>query len=534
MSKILLILEVSRKQDYIFSSIHLRDNAARSDIIRYVTSEEYFEQAAPEYYNSRENFVYAGGGHTILQFGDRETATRFAEQVTQKAMREYDGLELFAKQMEYRETDENGKPATPGQNLVWLSEALEQKKSLRKASFRLTSLGIEKKLKEKDKQKNKTGQEISPEREEWKKIRERYDELLKPKGWSFAERFEDMQGLIDENFIAVVHIDGNSMGKRVKNLYDSETESWDACCDKLRCFSEGVQHDFEAAFREMAAEVAVYEADNPAGNTGILPVRPVILAGDDVCFVARGCLGLECAERFMKHLSGKVNPQDGKPYAACAGVAMVHLKYPFHQAYDLAEALCSSAKKYGVSLCDNGSVSAMDWHMEFGQLKENLRAIREDYQTEDGRRMELRPVVVLQGDMTEDAQEKMNVRTYSFVRDMCLQMKQAVQTDGEKIARSKLKELRNAIKQGELECRYALQDGEITNLFRAVFKAQYNTADEQYAKYADMLKDGELIDKQPFRTFDDGGKNGSEPVSHCLFFDAIEMMDHFERLEGKV
>lgn len=53
MSKILLILEVSRKQDYIFSSIHLRDNAARSDIIRYVTSEEFFKQAAPEYYNSR-------------------------------------------------------------------------------------------------------------------------------------------------------------------------------------------------------------------------------------------------------------------------------------------------------------------------------------------------------------------------------------------------------------------------------------------------------------------------------------------------
>ena len=90
MSKILLLLEVSRKQDYIFLSIHLRDNAARSDIIRYVTSEEFFKQAAPEYYNSRENFVYAGGGHTILQFGDRATATRFAEQVTQKAMREYD------------------------------------------------------------------------------------------------------------------------------------------------------------------------------------------------------------------------------------------------------------------------------------------------------------------------------------------------------------------------------------------------------------------------------------------------------------
>ena len=256
MSKILLILEVSRKQDYIFSSIHLRDNAARSDIIRYVTSEEFFKQAAPEYYNSRENFVYAGGGHTILQFGDRATATRFAEQVTQKAMREYDGLELFAKQMEYRATDENGKPATPGQNLVWLSEALEQKKSLRKASFRLTSLGIE--------QKAEAASLTAP------------NAIDPPEGWAFAKDFVDLQGRTDENFIAVVHIDGNSMGKRVKNLYDSETESWDACCDKLRCFSEGIQHDFESAFREMAAEVADYEAANPAGNTGILPVRPVI------------------------------------------------------------------------------------------------------------------------------------------------------------------------------------------------------------------------------------------------------------------
>ena len=196
MSKILLILEVSRKQDYIFSSIHLRDNAARSDIIRYVTSEEFFKQAAPEYYNSRENFVYAGGGHTILQFGDRATATRFAEQVTQKAMREYDGLELFAKQMEYRETDENGKPATPGQNLVWLSEALEQKKSLRKASFRLTSLGIE--------QKSEAASLTAP------------NAIDPPEGWAFAKDFVDLQGLTDENFIAVVHIDGNSMGKRVK------------------------------------------------------------------------------------------------------------------------------------------------------------------------------------------------------------------------------------------------------------------------------------------------------------------------------
>lgn len=498
MNKTLLILEVSRKQDYIFSSQHLKDNAARSDIIRHVTSTEFFEEAASAYYDKKENFVYAGGGHTILQFDDAQTARKFAEAVTERAMRQYDGIELFAKQMPYNEAD------TPGNNLKALAEVLEKKKALRQNSFRLTSLGIE---------------DTSPNNDIMKKVRKGYDDRLKPAGnWKFAEQFEDLSGKTNENFIAVVHIDGNAMGTRVQDLYTDAGDDWKLCCEKLRRFSDGIQNDFEAAFKEMAEEVARYEADNPAGSTDCLPVRPVILAGDDVCFVARGCIALECAEHFMKHLAAKQNAEDGKHYAACAGVAIVHQKYPFHQAYNLAEALCSSAKKYGSSLCDHSSVSAMDWHIEFGQLKENLGAIRRDYETEDGKRMELRPVVVLPGDIDEMIGEKVDIRTYAQVRNMCIAMQQAVQDCGEKIARGKLKELRSAVKQGELECRYAMQDSEITALMERVSEVETGSATE--------------IDSKPFRTIDDGGRADSNPVSHCRFFDAIEIMDHFERLEG--
>ena len=101
MGKILMILEVSRKQDYIFSSKRLRENAARSEDISRVTGSAFFQEVASDLYDEKENLVYAGGGHTVLQFQDRETAVHFARAVTSEAMRRYDGMELFAKQIPY-------------------------------------------------------------------------------------------------------------------------------------------------------------------------------------------------------------------------------------------------------------------------------------------------------------------------------------------------------------------------------------------------------------------------------------------------
>ena len=56
--KALLILEVSRKQDYIFSSNRLKDNARRSQEIAYVTSPAYFIKKASELYSDEKNLVF--------------------------------------------------------------------------------------------------------------------------------------------------------------------------------------------------------------------------------------------------------------------------------------------------------------------------------------------------------------------------------------------------------------------------------------------------------------------------------------------
>ena len=125
----LMILEVSQKQAYIFASRRLRENAARSEDIRYVTESRFFQRAAGPLYREEEDLVYAGGGHTVLQFDSRERADAFARAVTETAMVQFLGLELFVKQLDY---DEN---KTPGENLKALSAALEGGTGLEKGLF---------------------------------------------------------------------------------------------------------------------------------------------------------------------------------------------------------------------------------------------------------------------------------------------------------------------------------------------------------------------------------------------------------------
>lgn len=492
MKKRLMILEVSQKQSYIFASKKLRENAVRSEHISYVTGTRFFESAARGLYQEKENLVYSGGGHTVLQFDSREDADAFARTVTEKAMTQFPGMELFVKQMDYDAA------RTPGQNLKTLSAALERKKAVRQASFRQLSFGLE---------------QTADAAESTACIGAG---IQMPENWVFPSRFEELSE--KDAFIAVIHADGNGMGRRVEQIYE-KCGDWASCCRTLRRFSEGIQQDFERAFR--ATVEAVIAQGYPAEK---LPIRPVVLAGDDVCFVTAGNIGLECARVFLEKLSEMENrEQPEQPYAACAGVAIVHKKYPFHQAYALAEELCSSAKRFGAEIDSEGRVSALDWHIVFGQLKDGLSAQREDYRTEDGCRMELRPVTV-QVPKGVDSEKLKRVtegrRTYGFFKEM----QRAMKDEYGKIARSKIKELRTAVKQGWTATEFFLHDRQIGDLRYHSFSAKYRTEEERKTEYKKLI-DGEIssLQKDVFTDIDG--------VTRCLFFDAVEMIDHFEPFE---
>lgn len=132
----LVILEVSQKQAYIFGYKKLQNNIIASDVIRYVTSKEFFKNTVPGMFED-SNMVYDGGGHTILEFATEKLAREFVMAVTRRVMELFPGLELFAKINAY-DSDK-----TPGENEAELIRRLEEKKALRLASFHQGKFGIE-------------------------------------------------------------------------------------------------------------------------------------------------------------------------------------------------------------------------------------------------------------------------------------------------------------------------------------------------------------------------------------------------------
>lgn len=524
MSRFLTIMEVSQKQAYIFSSNKLKDNIACSAEIANITGVSYMQEAINKYadrgINLQDHVVYSGGGHIILEFPDKDTAVTAVKCITLKTMRDFPEIELFARTCAYDETK------TPGENIKDLTAALEKKKSLRISSFHQGTFGIEK-------TDLNTGK---PERKEDKNKPEFKPVEQDIPGFSRTSKFEDLGGSKgDVNFIAVVHIDGNAMGKRVETLASKYgSGEWERYKEDMRRFSEGIAKDFRDAYdavEKKLAEVICPDGDKEGsilkaldikksdddGKT-ILPIRRIISEGDDICFVSEGRIGLECAAMFLENLSGKQNPVDGNPYSACAGVAFVHRKYPFYRAYELAEELCSNAKKYGVTLGtliagpDKGvslgaEISAIDWHIEYGEIQDSLSDTREQYDAKDGTRMELRPYIV-KG--PEEVIAKEPVRDFAAFRRLMKKMLKDEDFYGSGV----LKGLRPVLKMGETEAEYYLKIHKIEDLGRDAYHGVYHETNISDIR----IGSGIGLERRVYADTQDGKRRS-------LLFDAIEMMD---------
>lgn len=509
------ILEVSQKQAYIFASNKLKDNVTNSAVIAWVMSPKYFEEKVNdrEMFSVEKNLVYSGGGHTVLEFSAQDAAVRFTGIVTTAIRKEYPGLEVFATTLKYE-----GKDA--GTNLKALTAALEKKKAERKAAFHQGSFGVE--LMD----TNTLTPVLAELPETMGKMPEtevKTDEELSAEKFGFqtVTKFEELGGSKGKsNFIAVVHIDGNAMGKRVENLsVANRGVEWEAYKKKLRVFSDSIDRDFKDAYREMIEIVAknlsagkLSELDLTGKN---FPVRRVITAGDDVCFVCDGRIGLECAVAYIKALEGKVNEADHAGYAACAGVAIVHQKYPFYRAYELAEQLCSNAKRFGVNLNRErgGEISSIDWHIEYGEMKDSVDEIRESYQTADGHRLEMRPYIICG---SEDVIKEEPYRRYANFRELAV----GIQRKMIDYSRVRLKELRTVLKQGEIATEYYLKFHRIEDIVRVGVQNPSEKEDNS------DCGTGEGLERKMFLETSDGKRR-------AILFDVIEAVDSFIALSTK-
>lgn len=194
-----------------------------------------------------------------------------------------------------------------------------------------------------------------PEREEYvsaevaQKRRSMYES-----GAASGIKFDDMVDQKEkDSTLAVVHIDGNSMGKRIKKLMENEAD-YDKAMIKMKKISESINTSFKEAFEQMKDCVRKWAEHTPGEDVKKRYIREIICAGDDITFVCTGKLALSLVEVFVHALKEKVmyftesaEKADLEAYgfSVCAGIAYMYSHFPFSEAYQIAEQCCENAKK---------------------------------------------------------------------------------------------------------------------------------------------------------------------------------------------
>ena len=153
-----------------------------------------------------------------------------------------------------------------------------------------------------------------------------------------GERFvRDADAELGEGWLAVVHADGNAVGELVMKKGNPS---------EIQRFSSALTKATAAAAKAATDQV---RRARTRGPKDVCPARPVVVGGDDVTIIVRGTDAIPFTRAFLQAFEGEtrkrpeINGLDG--LTACAGIAFVKSGYPFHLAYELAEALCKEAKK---------------------------------------------------------------------------------------------------------------------------------------------------------------------------------------------
>lgn len=531
-------IEVSGIQDYIFGSNNLKQNIGASEIVTAVTTDWVIEALNQEgiahnvvrddaagKWNFQEwltapqpaQIVYWGGGNALILFKGKpdQYAIPFTKALTRQATQNARGLSLV---IDHEPLDWEQDAAS--YKHMKLRDNVAARKLNRHQDTPLLGLGVTAACVftglpavGQDDDGNFVSQAVQHKRNAYEHAKTRLNDLLYDVrgSYGFVEDFNLLGERGESSYTAVIHADGNGMGKRfeaIARAYSSPTDN-DAYCQQLRRLSTSVEAKAEKALKSTVKFlIASLDSRNnkfggivpmPQGNH--LPFRPIVFGGDDVTFVSEGRLGLALAAHYLREvaegsLPGAKPDESGDPLYARAGVAIVKTHYPFARAYELAEALGKSAKDKLSLLTPNGKGIVLDWHFATSGVILSLSQMRErEYRSQVGHSLLMRPVRLDPGDPPVGTQYWRSWLNFTTVT-------KAFQEDKWNERRNKVKALREPLRAG----------GTTVKLFRQNYALPLLPA----------------IPNQS-RVMAETGWNGED----CGYFDAIEAMDFYVHLEAK-
>lgn len=557
----LLIADTAGIQPYIFGSNRLRENFGASYLVDQTTGAwalQIVSQIASGHCNVRDDdrldpdwciersangggieVIYSGGGNFLALFGSTELSDLFERILSTRVLADAPGLDLVIARQEIDRQQEAFSDA-----LDRLLKKLAGIKQSRPRSTPLAGLSVTQLCrstglpaigmirKSRDEPLMAVSAEIlaklavaEPRANAPSPAEQRLYEIL---DWDardpfvFPREFADLGATKGaHNYMAVVHADGNGMGKRLEQVLKQTPGGFRSEIRALRAFSRSVTEAGRMALHDMLVElrqsinwkqgmpviehptlpqlsIRLAPSEDGSGRW-FLPFRPLVFGGDDVTFVADGRIGLELATGFLRAFARRTTdlPGGADSASACAGVAIVKAGRPFAAAYALAEELCASAKRFRRE--SRVAAGCMDWHFSSTATAGSLEELRRrEYGVQingQARSLLLRPVAV-------SADPAAHERNWPVVREAIRRFQGCSRNDeGWLDRRNKTKALRDALRGG----------GDHVEWFRY--------------KYLDG---GELPRLEGgLESWPRAGWHGNS----CGYFDAIEIFDRFVPLD---
>lgn len=181
----------------------------------------------------------------------------------------------------------------------------------------------------------------------------------------------DLNNIADGGYLALIHADGNGIGKRYQH--------WKAECshsEELHIEAHGEQffYSMRVAMRQAVVQ-AINQTFNKPGSAGQQLYQPLMLGGDDLVMVCRADLALTFCRQLCLDIQC-IKLSDGKPLTLGIGVAIAQSSYPFYRLHELAEELVSSAKRLARGQSVGQEASVIDWQVVSQSSFSDLAATR--------------------------------------------------------------------------------------------------------------------------------------------------------------
>lgn len=382
-------LEVCGIQKFLCSTGKLKEMLGGSEIIdslpeRFL-SERLEELALRQVERPEDNRdwyieIQRGAGAVCLILPDREKASEFLTRFSEVALERFPGLPLYGTQVPVQwDVDSYRRARREAENHI------DEQRALCPVSIggRMLPIlesarldGIPACARDKDEAisvpslTRRTKECIEASKERLRRLTDKWEgvQLL------WKDDLGEMLG--DEKArVALIHIDGNDLGKLFrKKLEEGRDLPLEKSIAAMRELSETVSRANAAAFRGAVKEVVDFELARKKEMTRCtMPLRPLVMGGDDITLVIRADLALLFLTRFATEFERK-SQEYGERLSVGAGMVVMKASYPFAKAFSLVETLTESAK--GATTDTDPRPSSVDYLVLTEDVEDDVQAYR--------------------------------------------------------------------------------------------------------------------------------------------------------------